>query len=65
MYICTLEELIVVSLLYKYEVIGNGNSTEQFYIKFQNLRDFHKICISGKISAFHRDTNYIFEHLFE
>ena len=34
-------------------------------MKFQNLGDIHKICVSGKIFAFHRDTKYILEHLFD
>ena len=34
------------------------------FMKLQNLGDIHKICISGKIFAFHRDTKYILEHLF-
>ena len=34
-------------------------------MNFQNLGDIHKICISGKIFAFHRDTKYILEHLFD
>ena len=25
----------------------------------QNLGDIHKICISGNIFAFHRDTKYV------
>ena len=39
--------------------------TRQFFMKFQNLGDIHQICISGKIFAFHRDTKYILEHLFD
>ena len=37
--------------------------TGPFFIKLRILGDIHKICISGKIFAFHRSIKYILEHL--
>ena len=34
-----------------------------FFMKLRILGDIHKICISGKIFAFHRSTKDILEHL--
>ena len=42
MYVCTLEEFIVVSLLYKYEVIRNRNYTGIYthvWIAWEELSD--------------------------
>ena len=38
---------------------------EWSFTKLENLKDIHKICISGKIFTFNRDTKYILEHLFD
>ena len=40
-----------------------GNSPGPFFMKLRILGDIHKICISGKIFAFHRSTKDILEHL--
>ena len=34
-----------------------------FFMKLRTLGDIHKICISGKVFAFHRSTKDILEHL--
>ena len=34
-----------------------------FFMKLRILGDIHKICISGKIFAFHRSAKDILEHL--
>ena len=34
-------------------------------MKFQNLGDIHKICISRKMFAFQKDTKYVLEHMFD
>ena len=38
--------------------------TGRSFMKLENLRDTHKICISGKIFAFHKGAKYLLEHLF-
>ena len=37
--------------------------TGPFFMKLRILGDIHKICISGKIFAFHRSAKDILEHL--
>ena len=41
----------------------NTYATGPFFMKLRILGDIHKICISGKIFAFHTNTKDILEHL--